>query len=138
MLVHICGVSVVGLIDMVMFGVLQGNAKSHWIRIVIVGIGYFVLYYFLFGFMIKKFNYNPPPGREDDDKETKLHTRADVTWCAYGGNCCQTPLFTAFQAKIILLSNYGYTFNALNKQPAGKLLYCGNINIFYFRDSFLP
>lgn len=82
MLMHICGVGVGmtfsgGLIDMVLFGVLQGNAKSHWIWIVIVGIGYFVLYYFLFSFMIKKFNYKTP-GREDDDEETKLYTRADV------------------------------------------------------------
>ena len=82
MLMHICGVGVGmtfsgGLIDMFLFGILQGNSKTHWIWIVIVGIGYFVLYYFLFSFMIKKFNYKTP-GREDDNEETKLYTRADV------------------------------------------------------------
>ncbi|MGN0106307.1 MAG: glucose PTS transporter subunit IIA, partial [Hominilimicola sp.] len=66
-----------GLIDMTLFGVLQGNAKTNWIWIVIVGLVYFVLYYFMFSFMIKKFNFKTP-GREADDEETKLYTRADV------------------------------------------------------------
>ena len=34
-----------GLIDMFLFGVLQGNAKTNWIWIVIVGIFYFVIYF---------------------------------------------------------------------------------------------
>lgn len=82
MLMHIFGVGVGmtfsgGLIDMTLFGILQGNAKTHWIWIVVVGVVYFVLYYFVFSFMIKKFNYKTP-GREADDEETKLYTRADV------------------------------------------------------------
>ena len=66
-----------GFIDMFLFGILQGNAKTNWINIVLVGIVYFVVYYFLFSFLIKKFNFKTP-GREDDDQETKLYTRADV------------------------------------------------------------
>ena len=66
-----------GLIDMFLFGVLQGNAKTNWIWIVIVGIGYFVVYYFLFSFLIRKFNYKTP-GREEGDDEVKLYTRKDV------------------------------------------------------------
>ncbi len=65
-----------GLIDMVLFGVMQGNAKTHWIWIVVVGIVYFVLYYLVFRFMITKFDYKTP-GREDTE-EVKLYTRADV------------------------------------------------------------
>ena len=42
-----------------------------------VGILYFFLYYFIFKFMIKKFDFKTP-GREDDDVETKLYTKADV------------------------------------------------------------
>ena len=49
---------------MFLFGILQGNKKTSWIWIVIVGIGYFVVYYFLFSFLIKKFNFKTP-GRED-------------------------------------------------------------------------
>ena len=65
MLMHIFNVGVGmtfsgGLIDMFLFGVLQGNEKTNWIWIVIVGIGYFVVYYFVFSFMIKKFDYKTP------------------------------------------------------------------------------
>lgn len=42
-----------------------------------MGIGYFVVYYFLFRFLIRKFNLKTP-GREADTEETKLYTRADV------------------------------------------------------------
>jgi PTS system D-glucosamine-specific IIC component len=66
-----------GLIDMFLFGVLQGNAKTNWIWIVIVGIGYFIVYYLLFSLLIKKFDLKTP-GREDNDDEVKLYRRADV------------------------------------------------------------
>ena len=67
-----------GLIDMTLFGILQGNDKTNWINIIFVGIVYFIVYYFLFSFLIKKFNFKTP-GREDDqDSEVKLYTRADL------------------------------------------------------------
>ncbi len=65
-----------GIIDLTLFGILQGNAKTNWIYIVIVGAGYFILYYFLFKILINKFNLKTP-GREEEDEETKLYTRAD-------------------------------------------------------------
>lgn len=82
MLMHVLGVGVGmtfsgGLIDLTLFGILQGNAKTNWIRIVLVGIAYAVIYYFVFYFMIKKFNFKTP-GREADGEETKLYTRKDV------------------------------------------------------------
>lgn len=66
-----------GLLDFFLFGILQGNAKTSWMRVIPVGIIYFFLYYFIFKFMIRKFNFKTP-GREDDDTETKLYTKADV------------------------------------------------------------
>ena len=66
-----------GLLDLFLFGILQGNEKTSWMKIIPVGIIYFFLYYFIFRFMIKKFDLKTP-GREDDDSETKLYTRADV------------------------------------------------------------
>ncbi|MDD7219846.1 MAG: glucose PTS transporter subunit IIA [Clostridia bacterium] len=66
-----------GLLDLFLFGILQGNAKTSWLRIIPVGIIYFILYYVVFSFMIRKFNFKTP-GREDDDVETKLYTKADV------------------------------------------------------------
>ena len=66
-----------GLLDFFLFGILQGNAKTNWMRVIPVGIIYFFLYYFIFKFMIRKFDFKTP-GREDDDTETKLYTKADV------------------------------------------------------------
>ena len=81
MLMHILNVGVGmtfsgGLIDLVLFGVMQGNVKTHWVWVVVVGAVYFVLYYIIFRFMISKFDYKTP-GR-DDAEEVKLYTRADV------------------------------------------------------------
>ena len=81
MLMHILGVGVGmtfsgGFIDLTLFGILQGNAKTNWVQILWVGAIYFVVYYFLFGFLIRKFNYKTP-GREDVEGEVKLYTRAD-------------------------------------------------------------
>lgn len=81
MLMHMLNVGVGmtfsgGLIDLTLFGILQGNAKTHWINIVWIGLIYFAVYYFLFTFLIKKFNFETP-GR-DDEEEVKLYTRADV------------------------------------------------------------
>ena len=82
MLCHIFGVGVGmtfsgGLIDLTLFGILQGNEKTNWIWIVIIGAVYALVYYALFYFMIKRFNLKTP-GREDDGEETKLYTRKDV------------------------------------------------------------
>ena len=67
-----------GLIDLTLFGILPGNGRTNWLMIPLVGIGYFIVYYFLFSFLIKKFNLKTP-GREDDDNaEVKLYTKADV------------------------------------------------------------
>lgn len=81
MLMHVFNVGVGmtfsgGFIDLFLFGILQGNAKTNWIWIVIVGIGYFLVYYFLFTLLIKKLDLKTP-GR-DDSSEAKLYTRADV------------------------------------------------------------
>ena len=81
MLMHVFGVGVGmtfsgGLIDMFLFGILQGNAKTSWIWIVIVGIGYFAVYYLLFRLLISKLDLKTP-GR-DDSEEVKLYRRSDV------------------------------------------------------------
>ena len=59
-----------GLIDMFLFGIMQGNGKTNWIWIVIVGIVYFI------SFLIKKLDLKTP-GR-DDSEEVKLYRRSDV------------------------------------------------------------
>ena len=66
-----------GLIDLILFGVLQGNAKTGWLMILPAGILYFFLYYFSFSFLIRKYDLKTP-GREEDGEETKLYTKKDV------------------------------------------------------------
>lgn len=80
MIMHILNVGVGltfsgGLIDLTLFGIMQGNAKTSWLWIPVVGVIYFIVYYLVFSFMIKRFDYKTP-GR--DDSEIKLYTRKDV------------------------------------------------------------
>ena len=65
-----------GFIDLLLFGILQGEAKTNWLYIVLVGVFYFPIYFFLFRFLILKYNFKTP-GREDEDAEVKLYTRSD-------------------------------------------------------------
>ena len=65
-----------GLIDYVLYGVLQGNEKTHWVRLLPIFAVYFTVYYFLFRWVILKWNLQTP-GREADEQETKLYTKAD-------------------------------------------------------------
>lgn len=82
MIAHILNIAVGvtfsgGLLDLFLFGILQGNAKTGWLMILVAGVVYFALYYFIFKFLIEKFNLKTP-GREDDSEETKLYTKKDV------------------------------------------------------------
>lgn len=67
-----------GIIDFSLFGLLPAGAgvPTNWFRLILVGLVYAVVYYFLFSFLIKKFNLKTP-GREEDEAETKLYTKAD-------------------------------------------------------------
>lgn len=81
MLMHVFNVGVGmtfsgGIIDMFLFGILQGNPKTNWLWIVVVGIFYFIIYYLVFRFLIRKFDYKTP-GRGEEE-EVKLYTRKDV------------------------------------------------------------
>ena len=81
MLMHLLGVGVGmtfsgGLIDLTLFGILQGNEKTNWLMIPLVGAAYFIVYFFLFRFLIRRKNY-ATPGREEGEENVKLYTRAD-------------------------------------------------------------
>ena len=82
MIMHILNVGVGmtfsgGIIDLFLFGILQGNDKTHWLNVIWVGLIYFAVYYFLFRYLIRKYNF-VTPGREDDEADTRLYTRKDV------------------------------------------------------------
>ena len=89
MIAHILNIAVGltfsgGFIDLFIFGILQGNGKTDWIRIIPVGIIYFILYFVIFSFLIKKLDLKTP-GREDTE-ETKLYTKADYKARQEGGS----------------------------------------------------
>ena len=67
-----------GLIDFTLFGILPSGAgvPTNWIRVILVGAGYAVVYYFLFKTLILKLNLKTP-GREGDEEEAKLYSKAD-------------------------------------------------------------
>ena len=94
-----------GLIDFLLFGVLQGNAKTNWLLMLPLGAVMFCLYYFSFRFLIKWRQLNTP-GREDDAEDEPLvaasvsgSERAAGIVQALGGrdnivdvDCCATRL----------------------------------------------
>ncbi|WNY64260.1 maltose/glucose-specific PTS transporter subunit IIC [Borreliella americana] len=54
-----------GFIDFILFGILQGNSRTNWLLVPVVGIIWFFLYYFTFIFLINKFDFKTP-GRTKD------------------------------------------------------------------------
>ncbi|MDT3611540.1 PTS transporter subunit EIIC [Cronobacter sakazakii] len=91
-----------GLIDFLLFGVLQGNAKTNWVLMLPLGAVMFCLYYVSFRFLIH-WRQLKTPGREDDSAQQaqpvqgKAHPAEIVL--ALGGreniidvDCCATRL----------------------------------------------
>ncbi|MGO3709164.1 glucose-specific PTS transporter subunit IIBC [Vagococcus salmoninarum] len=101
-----------GFIDFTLFGILQGNDKTNWIIVPIIGIIWFCLYYFTFSFLIKKFNFKTP-GRSEETLEKEAAqqgtNRAEAIVNALGGrsnldtvDCCATRLrITVNQADLV-------------------------------------
>jgi PTS system maltose and glucose-specific IIC component len=54
-----------GFIDFVLFGILQGEAKTNWMFVPLVGVPWFFLYYFTFRYLINRFDF-ATPGREKE------------------------------------------------------------------------
>ncbi|MGL5151893.1 MAG: PTS transporter subunit EIIC [Clostridium sp.] len=67
-----------GFIDFSLFGILPAGAgvPTNWLKLIMVGAVYAVVYYFLFSFLIKKFNLKTP-GRDESEEEVKLYSKAD-------------------------------------------------------------
>ncbi|AHH10833.1 PTS transporter subunit EIIC [Borrelia coriaceae] len=109
-----------GFIDFILFGILQGNARTNWVLVPIVGVFWFVLYYFSFAFLISKFNYKTP-GREDvvdsnslsiSDLNAKGDSVASQVITGLGGldniielDCCATRLRVTVKDSLKVLKN---------------------------------
>lgn len=70
-----------GFIDFLLFGILQGEAKTHWLYIIPVGIAWAAVYYVVFRFCITRFHV-AIPGTEsesdtDDDDNSLTEMKSD-------------------------------------------------------------
>lgn len=66
-----------GAIDFMLFGVLQGNAKTNWIYVIIMGLFWAIIYYLVFRFLITKFNV-ATPGRESDGESVSVESKDSI------------------------------------------------------------
>ena len=91
-----------GLIDFIMFGILQGDAKTNWMYVPPIGGLWFFLYYFSFKYLIEKFDFKTP-GREEMAEAVKKDLsdleQASLIFAGLGGqknitdlDCCITRL----------------------------------------------
>ena len=65
-----------GLIDLILYGVLPGQAKSNWLMLLPLFVGYFVLYFFVFRFFILKMDLKTP-GREAEGEVAHLISKEE-------------------------------------------------------------
>ena len=65
-----------GFIDFLLYNIPLGTEKTRWPIYLLVGVAFFFIYYFIFRFLIVKFNFKTV-GREDEDQETKLYSKKD-------------------------------------------------------------
>ena len=73
-----------GVIDFLLFGVLQGNDRTHWLYVIPIGLFWFALYYFSFRFLITRFKVATPGHLEDT--EAGDTDAAESTGPAAGGD----------------------------------------------------
>lgn len=133
-----------GLIDLILLGVLPGNAKTGWLAIFPVGIAIGIIYFLVFYFAIKKFNLKTP-GREDETSfEIAVSDSADPAMCQWiasglGGisnissmDCCATRLRctvkdTALINKEILTATGA--MGVVVKEKAVQVIYGPKVNL---------
>lgn len=65
-----------GLIDLILYGVLPGQAKSNWLMLVPVIIVYFIIYFLVFRFFILKWDLKTP-GREAQGESARLISKEE-------------------------------------------------------------
>ena len=92
-----------GLIDFILFGILQGTDKTNWPLVPLIGVPWFFLYYFSFKYLIERYDLKTP-GRDEDLTATpgKVLSDAEQTQLIFAGlggkdniadlDCCITRL----------------------------------------------
>lgn len=123
-----------GFIDYLLFGILQGNAKTNFLWVIPIGIVWFILYYIIFRFCITKFNFKTPGREEGEVAETVEATdRAKTIIQGLGGkenidvvDCCATRL------RVTLKTNQDVDRKVLESTEARGVIQKGNgVQIVY-------
>lgn len=65
-----------GFIDFLLYNIPLGNAKTHWITYILIGLAFFAIYYVIFRVIIVAMDLKTL-GRESEGMEMKLHTKAE-------------------------------------------------------------
>lgn len=121
-----------GFIDFLLFGILQGNENTHWIRVIMVGLPWAVLYYFSFLFLIRKFNVMTPGRAEEsveemaEQKTTSLTENANFIIAALGSkdnienvDACITRLRVSVKEVEKVNKNYLKSLGAIDVLEVG-------------------
>lgn len=131
-----------GLIDLLLLGVLPGNAKTGWLAIIPIGILFSVVYYFVFDFAIRKFDLKTP-GRESDASIIKINASkedaSDLILNGLGGinniselDCCATRLRVTVKNPLLIseaeLKNTGAS-GVVIKQNGIQVIYGPRVNV---------
>lgn len=75
-----------GILDFIIFGIMQGT-ETKWYLVVIVGIIWFIIYYFVFRYAIKKFNLETPGAGVNEaelDEDTE-YTEKELSYSKKSG-----------------------------------------------------
>ncbi|SDI79925.1 PTS transporter subunit EIIC [Alteribacillus bidgolensis] len=124
-----------GFIDFLLFGVLQGNDKTNWMMVPVIGIPWFFLYYFTFRFAIGKFDLKTP-GREAEDSTDhtmKGTDRAEAIISGLGGKNNVKDLDScATRLRVSVHSVENVSKDALKNTGAKGVLTSGNgVQVIY-------
>ena len=65
-----------GFLDFLLYNLPLGIGKTHWPTYILIGLCEFAVYYVVFYLLITKLNLKTL-GREDDESEMKLHSKAE-------------------------------------------------------------
>src|SRR5699024_6124407 len=68
-----------GAIDFLLFGVFQGESRTHWLYVIPVGLVWFGLYYVSFRFFITKFDLKTPGRTDEEAAEAAAESTASGT-----------------------------------------------------------
>lgn len=105
-----------GLIDFLIFGVVQGNDKTNWLLVIPMGIAWGAIYYITFKFLIQKFHVaipgmeaTTPSNKRESLSSTPLTEQATHIIAALGGaeniehvTACATRLRVSLKESAII------------------------------------